>query len=524
MIRFSAVRPNVTHVLLGFSGLTVVAALTYHAAAADKVASQLWGKTGQQWDRTGRLPDYSYAGYHRGERPLLELSPVVNVKDFGAVGDGMADDTAAFQRVLQKAEGKTILVPAGRYVITDIVEIRTPRTVLKGVGPQRSVIYVPTHLEKIRSNMGATTGGRPTSNYSWSGGIFWAKGRWDQKTLAKVTSPARRGETTLTVDRPDALKAGDEVCLTLRDDESGSLVRHLYADDPGDFSNLRRVRTRWIARVRTVDPEKRRVVFDRPLRTDVQLAWQPKIQPAHSSVEEIGIEHLAFEFPVTPYKGHFTELGYNAIAYTEVRNGWVRDVEIRNADSGLFLSGANITVTDVVWTSARQRDRGRHATGHHGIVLSGTDLLLSDFDFRTKFIHDITMTRGSAGNVVRRGRGEDLTFDHHKYANHANLFTDLDAGVGTNIFFSGGGAKLGRHCGAWSTWWNIRTDRAVRFPTGWAPDAINIVGVRSQDPPITKAKGRWFEPITPDRLHPQDLYQAQLTRRLGKASTRAGRP
>jgi len=32
------------------------------------------------------------------------------------------------------------------------------------------------------------------------------------------------------------------------------------------------------------------------------------------------------------------------------------------------------------------------------------------------------MTRGSAGNVVRSGRGEDLTFDHHEYANHANLF------------------------------------------------------------------------------------------------------
>ena len=122
-------------------------------------------------------------------------------------------------------------------------------------------------------------------------------------------------------------------------------------------------------------------------------------------------------------------------------------MEIRHADSGLFLSGANITVTGVVWTSGRQRDRGgtpRDTTG----LMGGTDLLLSDFEFRTKFIHDITMTRGSAGNVVRRGRGEDLTFDHHKYANHANLFTDLDAGVGTNIFLSGGGAKLGRHCRA----------------------------------------------------------------------------
>ena len=61
---------------------------------------------------------------------------------------------------------------------------------------------------------------------------------------------------------------------------------------------------------------------------------------------------------------------------------------------------------------------------------------------------------------VRSGRGEDLTFDHHKYANHANLFTDLDAGAGTNIFLSGGGAKLGRHCGAGHLL-DIRTERPV---------------------------------------------------------------
>jgi hypothetical protein len=229
------------------------------------------------------------------------------------------------------------------------------------------------------------------------------------------------------------------------------------------------VRQSWDGRVARVDRDAKTVVLDRPLRTDVRPAWQPTLHPAQSSAEEIGIEHLSFEFPVEPYMGHFTELGYNAIAFSGVRNSWVRDVEIRHADSGMFIGGSNNTITGVTWISDRRRDPARNATGHHGITLNGTDLLLSDFDFRTKFIHDITMSRGSAGNVVMDGRGEDLTFDHHKYANHANLFTDIDAGVGTNIFMSGGGAKLGRHCGAWTTWWNIRTERPVRFPAGWAP-------------------------------------------------------
>ncbi len=486
----------------------------FHASAADPQTSRLWGLAGERWKPSGRLPDYSYAGYHRGERPLPEHRADVSVKDFGAVGDGKTDDTAALKRALNEARGKVIALPPGRYVITEIIEIRDSGTVLQGAGPRQTTIYVSNPLEKIRSNMGATTSGRPTSNYSWSGGIIWAKGRWDGQPLSKVTAPARRGESALVVDRPDRFKVGDEVRLALRDDDKRSLTHHLYAGDPGDFDNLKSVQESWIARVVEVDRKTRRIVFDRSLRTDVRPEWAPVLETVGSTAEEIGVEHLAFEFPVTPYEGHFTELGYNAIAYSGVRNCWGRDVEIRHADSGLFIGGTNTTVTGVVWTSGRKRDGGRNSTGHHGITLGGTDQLLSDFDFRTKFIHDVTMSRGSAGNVVRNGQGEDLTFDHHKYANHANLFSDVDAGVGTNIFRSGGGAKLGRHCGAWTTWWNIRTDRPVEFPAGWATEMINIIGVRTDGQGVTDPDGRWFEVIVPQRLRPRDLYEAQLKRRL----------
>ncbi len=489
------------------------AILVTEVSAADVIPSRLWGMAGERWESDGRLPDFSYAGYQRGERPLPLRHSDCSVKEFGAVGDGKADDTAAFQRAVREAQGKVIAIPPGRYVITDIIEIRAAGTVFQGAGPDKTIIDVPKPLEHIRSNLGATTTGRPTSNYSWSGGIFWAKGNWDGQPLATVTEAASRGKTTLIVDRTDGFQIGDEVRVVMRDDDTRSLVHHLYAGDPGDIDNLTGVTEEWIARILRIDREARRLSFDRPLRTDVRPEWRPVLYRASSSAEEIGIEHLAFEFPVTPYQGHFTELGYNAIAYSGVRNGWVRDVEIRHADSGIFVHGANCTVTSVVWTSARQRDHGRNSTGHHGITLGGTDHLLNRFDIRTKFIHDITMSRGSTGNVIVEGRGEDLTFDHHKNANHANLFSDIDAGVGTNIFLSGGGAKLGRHCGAWTTWWNIRTERPVHIPAGWATEMINIVGIRSDEPSVTNATGRWFEVIPPDRLHPPDLYRAQLTRR-----------
>ncbi|MCA9230346.1 MAG: hypothetical protein KDA57_06830 [Planctomycetales bacterium] len=495
------------------AGGVLVSIVTCHLAA-NAETSELWGQAGESWKSDGRLPDYSYAGYLRGESELPDRPAEANVKDFGAVGDGKTDDTAAFIRAINEARGKVLAIPRGRYLITDILEIRDSSTVLRGEGADQTVIFAPKPLEMIRSNMGATTGGRPTSNYSWSGGIIWAKGQWDKNLLAVATNPARRGESSLTVDKPDAFKIGDEVRLVIQDDSELSLANHLYAGDPGDTAKLKGALETWIARITRIDSEIGRLDFDRQLRTDVRPEWKPTLYAAHSTVEEVGIEQLAFEFPITPYSGHFTELGFNAIAYGNVRNGWIRDVEIRHADSGIFLGGANSTVTGVVWLSGRPRDTSRNSTGHHGITLGGTDLLLSDFDFRTKFIHDITVTRGSAGNVVRAGRGEDLTFDHHKYANHSNLYTNLDAGEATNIFRSGGGAALGRHCGAWTTWWNIRTASPVDFPAGWATEVINLVGIRSEKPSLTDWEGRWFEAVKPAQLVPQDLYKSQLTRRL----------
>ena len=44
------------------------------------------------------------------------FADVVNVKDFGAVGDGVADDTAAFEKAANQK--KAVYVPSGSYRLT----------------------------------------------------------------------------------------------------------------------------------------------------------------------------------------------------------------------------------------------------------------------------------------------------------------------------------------------------------------------------------------------------------------------
>ena len=478
------------------------------------VHSALWGRDGEAWRPDGRLPDFSYAGYHRGEKLLPTLEPAVSVKDFGAVGDGQADDTEAFKKAIREGKGTVIAIPAGRYRITDFLDVRTRGTCLKGAGSDRSILVFPRPLNEIKPNWGATTSGQRTSNYSWSGGFVRVIGSFSRELLADVTGPALRGDTSLVVSKPQRFRPGDEIRLTMADTPDNTLARHVYEDDPGKIENLKgRVRESFICRIRAVEPDAHRIRFDRPLRIDVRLEWKPRIYPASSSVEEVGIEGFGFAFPDTPYGGHFTEVGYNALAMSGVRHCWARDLRIHNGDSGMFISGANVTLQGIVIDSERQTEKQRRATGHHGVTLGGQDNLLTDFTFHTRFIHDITVSNGSAGNVAAGGRGVDLALDHHCHGPHANLFTDIDLGEGSRMFQSGGGAALGRHSGAYETFWCVRARRSLSWPKGWGPDLMNLVGLASDQPSVTDPRGKWFEALDPDRLVPRNLYQAQLARR-----------
>jgi hypothetical protein len=66
--------------------------------------------------------DWSYAGYMYGDYRLPRLPPMANIKTvFGAVGNGVADDTAAFEAAISSMPPQsTLLVPRGTYVITRV--------------------------------------------------------------------------------------------------------------------------------------------------------------------------------------------------------------------------------------------------------------------------------------------------------------------------------------------------------------------------------------------------------------------
>ena len=80
---------------------------------------------------------YEYPGSGFEQTVQNRLEQVVSVKDFGAVGDGIADDTAALQAAFN--EVKAVYFPPGTYIISDTVNV-TNATQVSGAGRGAAVI------------------------------------------------------------------------------------------------------------------------------------------------------------------------------------------------------------------------------------------------------------------------------------------------------------------------------------------------------------------------------------------------
>ncbi len=63
-----------------------------------------------------------------------KLRESVSVKDFGAVGDGVTDDTAAIQAAVIANPGKTIFFPQGNYLVSSTIDLTGLRVRLAGDG------------------------------------------------------------------------------------------------------------------------------------------------------------------------------------------------------------------------------------------------------------------------------------------------------------------------------------------------------------------------------------------------------
>jgi Pectate lyase superfamily protein len=504
--------------------------------------SSLWGVSGEKWNPAGRLPDFSYAGYNAGETRIPNPPARWNFKrDFHAKGDGRTDDSGALLKAIQSIPNGVLFIPAGTYVVAQRIDIAKGNLILRGAGPGKTVLLFPNSLTDLFGNKAKAT---EQSQWSFRPGLINVTGKDPinaETRLATVSAPVKRGDKTLRLSRRISVAKGEWVRLVESDPEkgtaaAGSLIRHLYGElmPAGDGLIGTSHVVRFLSRVKSASENE--IEFERPLPYDVRPEWTPEIHRFVPTVREFGVEHLSLHFPWTPYPGHFKEQGYNGLFFQDVSQCWVNDVEIQNSDFAIDLNSTNFcTLANVTLTMSRTRAVGSEArgvNGHHGIDVShGTENLVTRFHVQTKFVHDISVEWYALHTVFANGRGVDLNMDHHREANYASLFSNLDCGAGTRPFNSGGSGNRGAHSGAYSTFWNVRASGMLRLPPSDFGPLLNFIGLgmregNSKEVLQTSAEDRanekhpaspyqWLiEPQVPATICPVELQQAMRARRL----------
>ena len=514
------------------------------------------------------LPDFSYAGYEFGLGTIpMDRGDVIDARAYGVIPDDGLDDSAALQDALAAAHAVdgpvTLMLPAGRIIISDILPISRSDFVLRGAGsgaggtelhfprPLRD-IDKSTRLEELRIYLEkyekrqrepARNIDELFSEYSWTGGFIWIQKPGTRaaayletydpeiKPLAAIQSGSR-GQTHVTVTSTENLKTGDAVQIHWfnRAGEDGPLLEELYgatdlAIGSHHWTFEKRPLVRQTTRILSISGD--RVELGDPLLHNISESVPAQFSQ-WDHLEQVGLEDFSITFPDSPYFGHHLERGYNGIYVTSVIDGWVRDVRFTNADSGILTyNSANLTIENI-------RSLGTRAA-HYAVHLGNVhNVLVRNLTVENPVIHSLTFNTQSTKSVYQNATVlSGAVLDQHAGANHQNLFDNVTfyaqakqrQGMPFYSVWDGSGAPYWQpgH-GRFNTTWNLnviiesganRDNTVMLEGLAEGPDAfiIGVHGNRDFDVdyrPAPRALSVNQEPEV------QSLYTWQLDRRKNK--------
>jgi hypothetical protein len=120
------------------------------------------------------LVGYSSALSYPADTVGAKLREWVSVKDYGAVGDGIADDTAAIQAALDSNSYAHVLLPTGTYRVTATLSITKQNTLTGPDGGsqemQHAVIYHDPASSGVLFNVTTAVSGVCLKNFRVTGG------------------------------------------------------------------------------------------------------------------------------------------------------------------------------------------------------------------------------------------------------------------------------------------------------------------------------------------------------------------
>lgn len=455
-----------------------------------------------------RVPDFSYVGYHHGEKQLPTL-PVVET-----LSPVSGDNTQRIQAALDRIGSRTpdanghrgaLRLAAGRYDINGTVRVRHSGVVLRGSGDS-TVLYGRGNTPHQRTVVILGT----NSTNPWSAG-----------TPVEITTPfVPVGSTAVDVANASAFRVGQEIVV-----KHPSSQRWVDAVGGGGVVNDAKwtagsMDLQWIRRITAIDG--RRLRFDAPVYNHLDRSLTTStVAPVTSRnlVTEAGVEDLRVDIETAG--GSDENHAWNAIGVVGADNSWVQRVNTRYFGyAGVLTSGAiRITVRDSRATNpVAQRTGGRMynfaANAHSQLVLftgchagQGRHAFVSNGANSVAGVvwHRSTMSGGDAEAHRRWSQG--LLYDNIRETgtggNQAKLINRGDYGTS-----HGWGA-------AHSVIWGFNKEMVVQKPPTAQNYAVSSAGTRRGSPYFP---GPWGSiEIKSGELTPESLYEAQVVDRFTSA-------
>ena len=452
------------------------------------IENSLWTAYVAAPDTCTNLPNCSYAGYRSGEVPLPSpVTNIINVKNppYNAVGDGIADDTAALRAAINAvgANGGVVYLPNGTYTCSGVLFVHKDNTILRGQSRSNTVIQFTKSLQTGYAYNSSGT----SSRWSWTGGMImfcpqskntylastndigatWNDNWTVGSQITTITGTHLRGSKTITVASSAGLSAGQLIFIRVDNAADLSLLKHYCADEAwaenydwstansGGVLPASRSTIDWPVEIASVIGTN--VTLRQPLRTDVRAAWNPRIRAAGAVIRECGIENLTVrllrDYEYIYSVNHNKEPGWNGPWFNNAIHCFCRGVTVVDCDSGFLVSAVkNVTFTDfrLDYTTANRRAH------HHGTVARASthDCLWENFSIATMPRHGIHIESFSAGNVWSKGVMDFGTFDSHKALPYECLRTEITL---NNSGTAGGADDAGPRMGARFAHWNVTT-------------------------------------------------------------------
>lgn len=443
-----------------------------------KQTEKLWEpnllKEFKQKGIASKLPDYSYAGYAYGEKPIPNIqSTSYNVTDFGAVPNDGKDDTQAINTTIEiagKNGGGIVFFPKGTFHInldttqTQIVHINYSNIVLRGSGSddEGTVIFSgsSTHQSEEDSPWLSPFVFHSGLNLQDTHGFYNFN---DLTSTSAITQEIDAGSKTITVASTKGLQPKDVIIVALQNTtEDGNLMQdlmHPLTFEPFQINYLNAGKQRarsfqWPVEIEKILNEHQ-ILLKQPTRRKIELKYNPSIA-LFPMLKNIGIEHFKFNSAWDGnYKHHQNremDYGWGAINLHRVSHGWIRDIHIHNYTQTTHLvNSRNVTIQDI------------HITGKAGHyspkMYHSSDNLVQNIQVDANMTHGPGLEGCSFGNVYKN--------ISYKYPSTIDLHGMADAGFCPpmyNLFeniqniekIAGGGAPQNiPHSGEYNTFWNV---------------------------------------------------------------------